>query len=204
MHPRERAAMMASRAAQARAVGGFAGRLEPTPSDIASWMTTDSKTAMQDKNVLAGTVALPPWYVEPLASSNQFNLTANTASLAAVAGQTVFLTGADLTVAAYNVGVIRGVTIFIDAPTALTVVQFALLVNGQAPAGFDRLQSFPRVATNISIGFDAQIRLTQGDVITLRATNVTAAGPWTVGMSYNGWTTPTRDIERIFGDIGTY
>jgi len=97
-------------------------------------------------------------------------------------------------------GVIKSVTIFVDAPTALLDVDFGLRVAGSLIPGWDRLRSFPRAANNLSIGFGGTVQIPAGVAIDVLITNRSAAGPWTVGAEVTGWSWPMADRRRVFGE----
>jgi hypothetical protein len=145
----------------------------------------------------ARTLAISPADEYPIPGAEFFYENSSSIALAAAAGTVV--DGPSLQLKPGQVAVVRSVVIFIDAPTLLTNVTFALLINGSPVPGMDRLREFPRAANNVSKEFDRAIRIPNGSLISMTATNVDAAGPWTVGMEFGGWLWAQVDGEMYTG-----
>jgi hypothetical protein len=133
-----------------------------------------------------------------LPSARDFQLAGTGLILPAVAGGTI-VPFAPLKLAAGEVAAITSAVIFINAPTLLTDIFFSILINNIPVPGDDQLQSFPRVAQNLSIAFDLDIRVPSRALISGLITNRTAAGPWTVGFQLNGFRYPESDAVRFYG-----
>jgi len=148
-------------------------------------------------------VALTPWWVERPPFATDFFATDKGTILAAGPGAPTELPGTVFTLPTGDaVAVIKAVTIFINAPTVLTDVDWQIQINEGPVAGWDQLTTFPRAAANLSIDFGGTIFVTQGARIRMVATNQSAAGPWTVGGSFTGWYLSQSDIQRVFGRVG--
>jgi hypothetical protein len=153
------------------------------------------------RTVLTRVATLPPYWLQkpPVGTDVYFN---ETAALAAGAGSAVIFGAgppAQIALPQGAVGVVAYVTIFVDAPLATLDVIWTLLVNGAPVPGWDRLRSFPRAANNLSIVYPGTVHLPLGARVTVRATNQSAAGPWTVGAEVGGWYWPQIDEQQAFG-----
>lgn len=144
----------------------------------------------------------PPWQF-PIASAVDFFQQAQNMILPAGVGATITDAALPLAMQDGYKAVVRSVVIFVDAPTTALSFFFTLLVNGAPVQGWDRLRTYPRSATNLSIGFEGVVRVPQNATISGIVTNENAAGPWTVGMNFAGWQWPLSDEQRIYGgDFG--
>lgn len=152
----------------------------------------------QDNDERSQVVSIPPPEVNPIPTARDFFQQLKSATLAAGVGATV-TTVPELRLKPGEVGVIKIVEIFVDAPTTLIDVTWALFVNGGPVPGFDNLSTFPRAATNLSIGFTGTIRLPPSAIVTMVITNNSVAGPWTVGAAYAGWRWNEQEGERYTG-----
>lgn len=144
-------------------------------------------------------VQIYPPEIYPIPSARDLFQIAKTLVLPAGAASTVTSAAVELQLPTGNVAVIRVVEIFIDAPTALADIDFTLFINRAPVAGFDRLSFFPRAASSLSKPFEGILRVPNGSFINMVATNRSAAGPWTVGMSFGGWSWPELDGEVYTG-----
>jgi len=157
-------------------------------------------------------VVFPPW-LYPLASGNDFfglNVftTPNTqagavgkvAVLPAGLGQAIFSQA--FVVPEGMRGVVRVMTIFVNAPTAVPAidVDWILRINGGPVQGWT-FTTFPRTAANLSIDFGGIVRLASGSVVDVAIVNRTATGPWTVGVQFGGWYYSVAEATKLYGDI---
>lgn len=148
-------------------------------------------------------VSLTPWWEERPPFATDFLAIEKAEMLAAAAGTIIELPGTVFTLPAGDfIAVIKAVTIFIDAPALTTDVNWQVQINDGPVAGWDRLSTFPRVATNLSIDFGGTIFVPQGARIRMVAINLAATGPWTVGGQLTGWYLSKADIDRVFGRAG--
>lgn len=148
-------------------------------------------------------VSLTPWWEERPPFAQDFIAIDKATVLPAGAGQEVNLPGASFQLPTGDfIAVIKAVTIFIDQPTLLTDVDWILKINNGPQAGWDRLSTFPRVATNLSIDFGGTVFVPQGALMSLTARNNSGAGPWTVGGQITGWYLSRADVDRVFGRAG--
>lgn len=122
----------------------------------------------------------------------------NSAALGAGPALTIKPAGLVTQLNAGYVAVVRFVQIFVDAPTTTLDVDWILLVNDAPVPGWDRLGSFPRNATNLSITFDGTVRVPASASISIAIRNNEATAR-TVGASYGGWQTPQGIIDQTFG-----
>lgn len=159
----------------------------PSPADIA-------KQAGKSIQVV-------PWWESKPPQATDFLTVQKTIALAAGAGSTVSLLTTSLPPEAY--AVVKVVTIFADATTTGTDVDWILRFNGGPVPGWNNLTTFPRVSTNLSIDFGGTVLVPQGAVISVTAQNNNANGPWNIGALVSGWYLSASDIERIYGEMGT-
>ena len=148
-------------------------------------------------------VSLTPWWQERPPFATDFTAIEKAEVLVAVAGTVLALPGATFQLPPGDfIAVVKAVTIFIDAPTLLTDVNWQLRINNGPVAGWDNLSTFPRVATNLSIDFGGTVFVSQGAQISMVAINNANTGPWTVGGQITGWYLSRADIDRVFGRAG--
>lgn len=147
-------------------------------------------------------VSLTPWWVERPPFAQDFFATDKNTTLPAAVGS-VALPNATFQVPPGDfIAVIKAVTIFINAPTVATDVDWSILINDGPVQGWDHLTTFPRAAANLSIDFGGTIFVPQGALVSMRVNNISGAGPWTVGGSFTGWFLSQTDIARVFGRAG--
>lgn len=143
----------------------------------------------------------PPW-LYPMPQGNDFFVTtiggAKSAVLAAGIGAT--LRTDVFTLPGESAGVVRFVSIFVNAPTLLIDVNWILLINGSPVPGWN-LTTYPRVAQNLSIDFEGVIRVPVGADISILIQNNAASGPWTVGAQFSGWYWSKRSADELYGGI---
>lgn len=144
-------------------------------------------------------VTIPPPEVEPIPTAKDFFRILRTAALAAGAGNQVVSTALRYQASGGIVAAIKFVSIFVDAPTALTNVVWSVLLNGAPAPGFDALTFSPRVAANFERTFPCTIRVPPNTTVQVVITNQDAAGPWTVGASFGGWGWNQQEGERYTG-----
>jgi hypothetical protein len=142
-------------------------------------------------------IAVAPANEFPIPSAQMLFAHAETLTLAAGAGSVI--AGPSFQLPQGNVGVINGVTLFINSPDTTTDIIFTLLINDAPVPGLDALSEFPRVANNLDRTFAAAVLVPNGGLIEGLITNQSAAGPWTVGMDFVGWHMPERDVEAYTG-----
>lgn len=169
---------------------GFRNRV--LPADLTAPYTAykDAKTGPAIDRTLQ--VYLPEVY--PIPSATEFNLLATKATVAVEAGTDIGLT---LDLAANNIGIIRGVNIFISDMLNTTNVTWTVTVAGGPAPGYNNLAIFPRTSPFVGNSFDSFIRLPQGAKVRVTFSN-TDGGSYTVGASLSGWSWPTT-----LGDLWT-
>jgi hypothetical protein len=139
----------------------------------------------------------PPW-IQPPDVYQDFNLQTPLAT-AVAAGTSIQPASVQYqTPNAYR-GVIREVSLFIDAPNPTLDVTFILLIAGAPVPGWSR-SSFARTATNISIDFDSHIRFREGQLVSWNIVNNSGVS-WTVGVRFSGWIYPSSEETRIMGRL---
>lgn len=165
------------------------------PVDIVAEETYFGKTSPL-VGAIPRVAQIPPyWLYKPVSGIDYyFN---QSGILAAVAGATLDL-GSAVILDSYEAAN-QVVNIFIDAPTALTDIRWALLINERAVPGWDQLREFPRGANNLNKVWPGIVQFTGPARVTIRATNVTAAGPWNIGAEVTGWSWPTQERLATFG-----
>lgn len=141
--------------------------------------------------------------VFPIPSAHEFNPLGSVNS-AAVSANPIEIVGGQgttlLNVPDGNIGIIRGVNLYITDMLTTTNVVWSVTVEGASPQGFDRISIFPRVAPFVSNSFDAAIRFTGPARIVMTFQNLDG-GTYVIGGSYSGWYWPTAaDAQwRRFG-----
>jgi hypothetical protein len=148
----------------------------------------------------AGLVRLifPP-RLEKLVSSQDFNVQDYAITLAAGVGQTATSAALRFQVPSGQVGWLQQAAIYALTPTAATLVQWTIRINGGPVPGFDNLQLPPGIANFVLIGFDdMRVRIPNGALVDVLITNLGAGGPWTVGGSLSGWYHPDVAEKRAW------
>ena len=141
-----------------------------------------------------------PPRVEKLAASRDFNVNTFQLALAAVAGATVTSPLLGFQVPKDQVGWLQNMSIYVLAPTALTVVQYTVRINGAPIDGFANLQNSPGILTEYREFInEMRVRLPMGCFVDMLITNLTAAGPWVVGGNLSGWYHPLVAEQRAWG-----
>lgn len=128
-------------------------------------------------------IYLPEIY--PIPGANEFNVLAQKAT---VAVETADI-GLVVDLPPNNIGIIRGINLYISDMLTSTVVSWTVQVNGAPATGFNNLVIFPRNSPFVSNSFDAFIRVGQGQKIRVNYTN-TDGGSYTVGAAVSGWWWP--------------
>lgn len=128
----------------------------------------------------------------PIPNATEFNVLATKQTTAA---ETNIDIGLLVPVPDNNIGIIRGVTLFVSDMTPATVVSFTLLLDNGPVGGYANLSIFPRTAPFVSNGFDSFIRVDNGQTIRTQYTN-TDGGTYTLGIQVSGWWWP-----RTLGDL---
>ncbi len=142
-----------------------------------------------------------PWWETKPPQGTDFLEVQKTIALAAGAGSVVTLLTFNLPDSSW--GVIKGVSIFADATTVNTDVDWVLRFNSGPVPGWNNLTTFPRVSTNLSIDFSGTVVIPPGTTVEVTAANNNAFGPWNIGVMVTGWYLSASDIERIYGDMAT-
>lgn len=180
----------------------MAPRTPMRPYDEASWNTIPSRpgrsAAPPSRDPPPSTVQLFPWWERPLPGSQDFFVKLNSVALGAGPATTIKPATLITNLQPGYVAVIRFVQIFVDAPTTTLDVDWILLINDGPVPGWDRLGSFPRNATNLSLTFDGVVRVSQSATISIAIRNNEATAR-TVGAAYGGWQTPQGLIDQTFG-----
>lgn len=105
-----------------------------------------------------------------------------------------------LTLSQSQIGIIRGIDLYVNDMTETTDVTFTLAINGAAIPGYGQLTPFPRTAASVSQSFDTFIFLPSGSIVTVQAENFDG-GAYAVGFGYQGWIVPSN-IDSILGVAG--
>ena len=134
---------------------------------------------------------LPEIY--PIPEAQNFNLVGSAASVAPETG--TVLAGCTLQLPANNVGVIRGLALYIDNMLTTTNVTWSLVVQNGVPQGFGNLSMFPRNATFVGNNFDILVRVPVGANVQVIFSNIDG-GSYTVGAAISGWFWPVTSGDR--------
>ena len=138
-----------------------------------------------------------PWWETKPPQGTDFLEVQKTIALAAGAGSAVELLSFRLPQESF--GVVKRVTIFADATTTNTDVNWTLRFNGGPVPGWNNLTTFPRVSTNLSIDIGGTVLIPPGTTVSVTAQNGNAFGPWNIGALVTGWYLSGSDIQRIYG-----
>jgi hypothetical protein len=141
---------------------------------------------------------VPWWETKPPQGLDFLEVNKSTV-LAAGAGSAVELLS--FTLPPETFGVIKVVSIFADATTTDTDVDWTLRFNSGPVPGWNNLTTFPRAAANLSIDYSGTILVTPGTNISVTAQNGNAFGPWTIGVLVAGWYLSQSELQRVYGDL---
>lgn len=164
---------------------GLAGLPGPANPAIAA-------TAMQSRQVY-------PWWMEKIASAQDFNVQDFAMALPAGIGSTVTSDALRFRTPASFIAVVQIFGLYLLSPTATTRVQFQLRVNQLPVAGYDNKQFPPGAANFVLQNFsDIRVRVPNGGVVDVLITNLDGAAI-TVGANIAGWYNSTADAMRVSG-----
>lgn len=183
-------------------------------SSQAPTIAPPSPTRQAERSAVATRTIFPPW-LYPLKAGNDFYITrvivtpavppapailGKSAVLAAGAGSIV--TSQAFIVPTNMKGVVRIVSIFINAPTLVPPidVDWILRINGAPVQGWT-FTTYPRAATNLSSDFGGVVRLPMDGVVDVVIVNNNANGPWTVGTQFGGWYYSVEEAKRLYGEL---
>ena len=131
-----------------------------------------------------------PWWERPTNQSLDFATQQVPAVLAAVVNTQLILT--TFTVPSGYHWVIRGVNLFVDAPTPLLNVQW--FVRFRQNSLFAPIRFAGRNLANLEIPYSFAKRGSGNGVLDILVQNFAATGPWTVAASLSGWITPDTEV----------
>lgn len=168
------------------------------PNDMKSWaqplQTTDRAGA------IPRSAQIPPfWLYKPVSGVDLYS--AGAGSLAAGAGSTVnIVLNRQWTILAGYEGVLQSLVIGVTTPLATLDIFFTLLANGAPVQGWDAFVP-PAVAANaILLPFNGPLQLPERTELSVRVTNNSAAGPWSVSATLAGWMWPRIARQQTFGE----
>jgi hypothetical protein len=145
-------------------------------------------------------IVYPP-RIEKLLSSQDFSVQDYAMILGAGAGSTITSANLRFQLPQSMVGWLQQFSMYVLAPLGTTNIQFTIRINEGPVSGFDNKQPPPGAANLIQVDFnELRIRIPNGAKVDVLVTNLSAAGPWTVGGVLAGWYHPQADELRIFGD----
>lgn len=141
-----------------------------------------------------------PPRIEKLAASQDFNLNDYRVALPAGIGSTVTPATLAFQLPKDQVGWLQNFSQYTLVPSALTYASWTLLINGAPVSGFDDVRNPPGIANLVEV-FESniRIRIPMGALVSVRITNLDAAGPWTVGGLIRGWYHPKVAEDRAWG-----
>jgi hypothetical protein len=162
------------------------------PSDIAAPIRLPR--GQTEKPVGSPVSLVFPWWERPTNQSLDFQTPQVPAVLAAVAGTRLLIT-----TYVVNPGyhwVLRGVNLFVDAPTPLFNVIW--LVRFREAQLFDPLRFAGRNLANLEIPYSFAKRGAGPGTLDILAINQAATGPWTIAASVSGWVTPDTEVGLTY------
>lgn len=90
-----------------------------------------------------------------------------------------------------NVGILRGVSIYINNMLTTTNVTWTVTFNGAPVPGYNNLSIFPRAAPSVANTFDSFVRIPQGNPMLLKVQySNNDGGTYTIGAALSGWFWP--------------
>jgi hypothetical protein len=176
------------------------------PEDIRAW---ENPPVRREDVSVPKFVAIPPWYVEPIPTArNFFTYTRPFVVVPAGVGSSVVVvptqsgvagTGGAFQIPPSNVGVLKVVSIFVDAPTVNTDLTF-IFRQAQAPIpGLEEIGFAPRAAANAQFNAPGTYFLNEGVLVDCLIRNNNAFGPWNVSVTISGWFNAPEDVYRFTG-----
>jgi len=126
--------------------------------------------------------------VFPIPAATEFNVVVSKASAGAETNVDI---GIVLDLPQNNIGIVRGVSLYINNMLTTTNVTWTLRFNGAPVPGYNNLSIFPRAAPSVANSFDSFVRIPQGNPMQVRVTysNIDGAA-YTVGAALSGWFWP--------------
>lgn len=143
-------------------------------------------------------INIPPPEVEPIPTARDFFNILKTVTIAAGPGTVIEPASLTRQFGPGVVAVIKYVSLFADAPTLATNVNWALLINGAPVPGWEALSFSPRVAANFERTFPGTVRIPPNANVQVRITNLSASA-WDIGASFGGWQWNAAEGERYTG-----
>lgn len=168
-------------------------RRDGAPAGPVGGQGSGSGTAETDRPQV---IAVPPADVQPIPGAQDIFKILKTFNLGA--GLVYEPPELVLQVPQGSYATIQFISIFCNAPTVATDVDWALLINGAPVPGFSNLSFSPRVAASFERSFPASVRVSDGAKIGVRITN-NGAGAEDIGSSYGGWYWDKNAGERYTG-----
>lgn len=122
----------------------------------------------------------------PIPDAHEFNIEADVSSVAVE--NNITITGLTVDIPQGYLAIVRGVSIYISNMLATTNVLYTVLTQGPgtAPAGYQNLRMFPRVAPFVGNTFDSMIRLVGPKTLTMIYSNLDG-GTYQIGGAFSGW-----------------
>lgn len=143
----------------------------------------------------------PPWTTKIGPASRDFNVTDFAVALAAVAGQQASSTTLRFQLPTDQVGWLQEATLYIQAPTALARVQYAIRIN-EGPVSGLVYENLPGVANFEAIDKnDLNVRIPSGGTVDMLFTNLNGLGAFTVGGRLAGWYHPKASELAYWGEL---
>lgn len=130
---------------------------------------------------------------EPIPDAKEFNVSGSIGTAAVSAG--TLITGCTLDVPPNNLGVIRGVDLYISNMLVTTNVTWTLTINGAAVSGYQGISIFARVTPFVGNGFSPKVRFRGPALVQVVFSNIDG-GAYTVGAAFSGWFWPEASDER--------
>lgn len=135
-----------------------------------------------------------PWWERPTNQSLDYQTPQIPAVLAAVAGTRLLITSY-VVPPGYH-WALRGVNLFVDAPTGLFNVIW--IVRFREAGLFDPIRFAGRTLANLEIPYPFAKRGAGPGTLDILAINQAATGPWTIAASLSGWVSPDTEIGLTY------
>jgi hypothetical protein len=143
--------------------------------------------------VMGKALVLPLPEDSPIPDAHEFNVQGSIAS--AVAQNNILVPNTTVNIPALNMGVLTGVSIYIDNMLLATNVTYTVRYNGAPIPGYTGLTMFPRVAPFVGNTFASKYRFNGEGVLDVIFSNIDG-GAYVVGAALSGWFWPCASDVR--------
>jgi hypothetical protein len=130
----------------------------------------------------------------PIPDAHEFNVVGSIAS-AVVNAAPILIPGTVVNIPNLNMGVLTGVSIYIDNMLLATNVTYTVRYNGAPIPGYQGLSMFPRVAPFVGNTFSSKYRFNGEGVLDVVFNNLDG-GTYLIGAALSGWFWPAASDVR--------